>query len=295
MDTLYFTGHETFYCRNYWLKKGLDLLWNGKKFNEEAVVELGVGKNMVNAIRFWLKAFALVDEEEQPNELAEFIFHDEKGIDPFIEDPATIWLLHYYLVTQKRSSIYHFVFNIFRKQRIEFNEDQLITFLNRKVEESSQNIHSSSIKKDARVFLQNYLLPTKTKGIEDDFSRLLYELELVQRFHKGEERDAKNNKQPWWFRIDNKFRADLPYEVVLYCIKENPAYGNAISFRQLSSDQDSVGTVFALSDSGLMHKIEQIVKNHPKKAVFTDDGGVRVLQFKSDIDHKAILKKYYGK
>lgn len=295
MDTLYFTGHDTFYCRNYWLKKGLDLLWKEQKFDEEAVVELGVGKNMVTAIRFWLKAFALLDENEQPNELARLIFDDKVGLDPFIEDPATLWLLHYYLVTEKRSSVYHFVFNIFRKQRIEFQEDQLVEFLERKVEESGQSVHQSSIKKDARVFLQNYLLPSKPKGIEDDFSRLLYELELVQRFHKGEDRDAKNKKTPWWYRIDNKYRADLPYQVVLYCIKENPAYGNAVSFRQLSSDQDSVGTIFALSDSGLMHKIEQIVEHHPKEAVFTDDGGVRVLQFKSPIDHKAILKKYYAK
>ncbi|MCB9051029.1 MAG: DUF4007 family protein [Lewinellaceae bacterium] len=48
METLYFTGHDTFHCRNFWLKKGLDLLWNGGKFDEEAMVELGVGKNMVN-------------------------------------------------------------------------------------------------------------------------------------------------------------------------------------------------------------------------------------------------------
>lgn len=209
-----------------------------------------------------------------------------------MEDPATLWMLHYYLVTWKRSSIYHFVFNIFRKQRIEFQEKQLINFLERKAEESGQFIHGSSIKKDVRVFLNNYLLPLKSDGTEDDFSRLLYELELLQRFEKDE---SLQKKEKWWYRIDNKFRQELPYQVVLFCIKENPNYGEAISFRQLSAEPDSVGTVFALSDSGLMHKIEQIVKHHPKQAVFTDDGGVRVLQFKSPIDHKAILKQYYGK
>lgn len=292
MDTLYFTGHDTFHCRDYWLKKGVDLLWNGGKFDEEAMVELGVGKNMVTAISFWLKAFSLVDEDEQPNGLAKLIFDDEAGIDPYLEDPATLWLLHYYLVTQKRSSIYHFVFNIFRKQRIEFQEDHLVNFLERQVKESGQFIHGSSIKKDVQVFLKNYLLPNKSNSIEDDFSRLMYELELIQPFEKEEA--SEKRKKPW-FRIDNKYRKDLPYQVVLYCIKDNPNYGESISFRQLSADQDSVGTVFALSDSGLMHKIEQIVKHHPKQAVFTDDGGVRVLQFKSPIDHEVILKQYYDK
>ena len=29
-----FAGHDTFHCRNYWLKKGLDHIWNGKRFND---------------------------------------------------------------------------------------------------------------------------------------------------------------------------------------------------------------------------------------------------------------------
>jgi len=46
-----FAGHETFTCKNYWLKKGYDHSREGKKFNDNAVIDLGVGKNMVNSIR----------------------------------------------------------------------------------------------------------------------------------------------------------------------------------------------------------------------------------------------------
>ena len=53
-----FSGHESFHCRSLWLKKGYDFLNNGYAFNSpDAVVHLGVGKNMVAAIRFWMKAF----------------------------------------------------------------------------------------------------------------------------------------------------------------------------------------------------------------------------------------------
>ena len=45
---LVFSGHESFQCRNLWLKKGYDFIKNGNSFNDEdAVVKLGVGKNMV--------------------------------------------------------------------------------------------------------------------------------------------------------------------------------------------------------------------------------------------------------
>ncbi len=48
-----FSGHETFYCKSLWLKKGYDFRLGGNTFNQEdAVVKLGVGKNMVASIRF---------------------------------------------------------------------------------------------------------------------------------------------------------------------------------------------------------------------------------------------------
>lgn len=59
MSKLRFSGHESFQCRNLWLKKGYDYLKSKREykspFNEEwAVIDLGVGKNMVSSIRFWM-------------------------------------------------------------------------------------------------------------------------------------------------------------------------------------------------------------------------------------------------
>ncbi len=54
-----FSGHETFPCRYTWLPKAfLALDSDPKAFadEEKAMVTLGVGKNMVRAIRFWAQA-----------------------------------------------------------------------------------------------------------------------------------------------------------------------------------------------------------------------------------------------
>jgi len=57
-----FSGHEKFHCRQFWLKKGYDFLTAGKNFSDDdAVVALGVGRNMANSIRYWMKVFDLVD------------------------------------------------------------------------------------------------------------------------------------------------------------------------------------------------------------------------------------------
>ena len=106
--------------------------------------------------------------------------------------------------------MYHFVFNEFRKQRVEFHREQILAFLERQCKAENANYHVNSIKKDIGVFINNYLTPLKSKGIEDDFSGLLYELNLIQRLEKYD----KNT----WYKIENKNREDLPFEVVLFCI-----------------------------------------------------------------------------
>jgi patatin-like phospholipase/acyl hydrolase len=64
-----FSGHETFHCRHFWLKKGFDFIEQGLEFNDpQAVVNLGVGKNMVSSIQHWLNAFNI----NENNDLSEF-------------------------------------------------------------------------------------------------------------------------------------------------------------------------------------------------------------------------------
>ena len=63
---LVLTGHETFQCRNLWLKKGYDFIKSGKKFKDlDSVVFLGVGKNMVSSIRFWMRSFDIIDDNDE--------------------------------------------------------------------------------------------------------------------------------------------------------------------------------------------------------------------------------------
>lgn len=51
MSKLRFSGHDTFIVRTFWPKKGYDFIKNGGNFSaEDAVVDLGVGKNIYPAI-----------------------------------------------------------------------------------------------------------------------------------------------------------------------------------------------------------------------------------------------------
>ena len=92
MNYLKFSGHDTFHCRQQWLFKGIELIDNedlkGFQSLESSILNLGVGKNMVQSIQYWLRAFGLIDEEKKKTNLAELIFskkHEGKK-EVFMED-----------------------------------------------------------------------------------------------------------------------------------------------------------------------------------------------------------------
>lgn len=282
-----FSGHDSFQCRQLWLKKGYDYILQGKKFNDDdAVVQLGVGKNMVSSIRFWLKAFNIIDNKDIPTELGTRLFDDENGYDPFLEDEASLWLLHYQLVKSDFASIFSIIFNEFRKEKLFFNKETFVKYVKR-IEESSPglSLNENTLAKDFIVFTNTYKSDPESKDVEDSFSGVLSELELIKTTEKG--KDVQ-------FYIENTERDSLPESIVLYSIIENLNYGNSISLNSLEFDLNSPGSIFALNRTGLMNKISEIVGKF-KNITFTDQAGIKELQFKSKIDAYTILDKYYGK
>ena len=133
---LQFSGHDSFICKHFWLKKGYDFIQKGNKtFNDEmAVVDLGVGKNMVTAISYWLKAYGITDSSNHITELGHYLFNEKNGHDPFLEDLGSIWLLHYSLIKADKASIYNLFFNEFRKDKFSFTQRATFNFLSRKLD-----------------------------------------------------------------------------------------------------------------------------------------------------------------
>lgn len=282
-----FSGHDSFQCRQLWLKKGYDFVQSGKNFNDEdSVVILGVGKNMVSSIRFWLKAFNIIDTTDIITEFGKKMFDDENGYDPFLEDEASLWLLHYQLVKTDYASIYNIIFNEFRKEKLFFNKETFMNYIKRIEENNPEfNYNGNSIAKDFIVFTNLYKNSTEINNIEDSFSGVLSEIELLKLKGKGKDEQ---------FYIENSERDNLPASIALYSILDNPKYGKSISLNLLEFDINSPSSIFALNRVGLMNKIDDIVSDY-NEITFTDQAGIKELQFKNKPAKYTILDKYYGK
>jgi hypothetical protein len=288
LDRLVFQGHDTFICRNSWLKKGYDFIKNGGSFtNDDAVVELGVGKNMVTSIRYWLRSFGLMDEADRLQPTAHQLLGDTE-LDPYLEDNASLWYLHYLLVKTGRASIYHFIFNELRKQGFSFSRAQLQQFIIRKCIDRGVAVNENTLDSDITVFTRSYAPSGKDGGkvdIEEESTGLLQDLGLLKISKTDDVR----------YHIENMERPDLPWQVVLRVILENDTYGDAISFTDLEVAPDSPGLVFALNEKGLFDKIEEMMAEFPTAIIYSSTAGNRVLTIKKDqINFNKVLKQYYG-
>ena len=283
-----FSGHGTFQCRHLWLKKGYDYIKAGKSFGtEDAVVELGVGKNMVASIRYWMRAFDLSEGGEKLTGFAEAIFSDEKGHDPYLEDDASLWLLHYHLIRKGYATTYNLIFNELRKERVEFSKEAFLRFMRTKSETDLPfAFNSNTIESDFDVFVKLYIGTETTKEKEEIVSGIFPELNLV--------RLIQREKQSPLYHIETNDKVNIPEEVILYAIVTDPDIGLSVSLDTLEKGYNNVGAIFGINRTGLVDKIERLCDKYPS-IVYKDDAGVRELQFKKKLNWRDILKDYYEK
>lgn len=274
-----FSGHESFQCKSLWLKKGFDYLRNGNKFtDEDAVAKLGVGKNMVASIRFWLKAFGLTTNDVI-TPIAQYLLDTEAGKDPYTEDITTLWLLHFLIVSTEAASLYSLLFVEYQREKKEFTRADLQAFIKRKcnVPEQKNVYNENTVKKDIGVLLKNYVAPSDLKSIED-FSALLISLNLVT--YKGNDVYAFQ---------EIKESAINPM-VILFALVRLKGNDRTVSFDTLQI----LSLIFCLPITSLIGIIKSLEKQLPNVIVFSDNSGIKNVQFLTEVDEIEVLNNYYN-
>jgi hypothetical protein len=165
-----FARHETFHPRFGWLKKGFD--WaerdSGIFLKDDAPVRLGVGKNMVRSIRYWCSAFKVL-ENDTPSDFGEKLLGDG-GWDEFLEDPASLWLLHWNLLKPTcEAAAWYFMFHVFRQ--VEFSADDLLEALCKYRDSLGSRIVDASLQKDISCIVRMYVEQGSKTGASEDSVR----------------------------------------------------------------------------------------------------------------------------
>lgn len=290
-----FGRHETFPLRFSWLPKGfLALEQDPKVFeSDDATVRLGVGRNMVNAIRYWLRASRMIAADSyQPTQLGKLVLSKD-GYDPYLEDEATIWLLHWLVASngELATSLFWF-FNKFQKR--EFSTDELNTALSDFLEDVipiNKRPAKNTIKSDSAVILRMYTQSkiTQRMPLEEALDSPFALLKVVE--HKASERLFLSRFQE---------RASLPIEILGFAVLE------VMNFRQqgilpiedlmyCNEGFAAPGSVFRLSENSLIKMLEDLTLLMPGVFEIRESSGIHQLFLLTELDPLRLIESYYGK
>ncbi len=282
MASYSFSGHESFACKSLWLKKGYDFIVHGHNFNApEAVIHLGVGKNMVSSIRYWLKVCNIYSDGKITF-LGNYLFNDDNGKDPYLEDLATLWLLHFNLVFNAQASIYRIFFCEFQRERARFTKDQFTSYIKYKLinEGQKSSYNENTVKKDIDVLIHNYALPRKPQSNED-FSALFIDLDLLR---------INDNDKEYYFNTEGKRK--VPTQIFLYALaklKEKEG-DNTLPYDDI---RHYVGMTFCMTDAEIIEMLKLLASLYSSHLSYSDEAGIRQIQFIKDIASETILNDYY--
>ena len=281
----HFSGHETFPLRYGWLKKACDAVENtderskGKDiFKEEyAIAKFGVGKNMVSSMRHWAIAAGVVSEPSGPgplevSPLGKFLFGDaggEPGQDPYLENPSSLWLLHWNLCNGGNKSTWDYAFNHFNKTEIE--RGALAHAISEYISKQDwPNISDATIKRDVSCFLRTYSHGSaREDGPETGLESQLVELGLIETLSRDRSR----------FVIGPK--PTLSLGVFCYAVSKyweshwNEA--NTISFEALTYGSGSPGKTYLLDENSMGTQLAALEAFTRGRYRWTETAGLRQL------------------
>jgi hypothetical protein len=291
-----FGRHETFSLRYSWLTKAYqELLEHPDVFeSDESTVRLGVGKNMVNAIRYWALAAGVIEKGEQHYQVTDFgrfIFDETTGCDPYLEDESTIWLLHWKIASNPdlATSVYWF-FNLFHKPEFTAQEavDALELFAKENVNgRSSKN----TLKNDISVVLKMYTESVaNSKQLDEVLDTPLSVLQLVTPLLSSKRYVTSVGDQE-----------HLPTEVLGYAIAAlfEETGNTSIAIEDLMYGRNGYaapGAIFGLTETALLAKLDKLIQISSDQYKLTDTAGVNQLYKlpNTQVEPMSFLKQYYS-
>lgn len=286
-----FGRHETFVLRYGWLPKGFHAASNNPKIflDDLATVELGVGKNMVRSIRYWLRATQMMDTNDQPTSVGSFILDKSTGVDPYMEDEATIWLIHWLLASNPQmATAWYWFFNCF--QRTEFTAEEVVTSLGDFTRERvSTKIAAGTLKGDAMMILRMYCAPdSKSRsGYEESLDAPLALLGLLSHV---------SNSKVYQSRLGSQI--GLPDAIVAFALAQIVEHldGASLPIEALMYSDNtriSLGGVFRLTESEFVTRLERICAQYPSHYGIRDTAGISQLYILSKPDPLNSLMTHY--
>jgi len=295
-----FARHETFAPRYGWLKKAYDaaLVRPDIFLEPDAPVELGVGKNMVRAMRYWAEAFKVLDrtanaerprlDDATPTPFGDLLLAED-GWDPYLESRASLWLLHWKLLEPPCIAPSWF-FVLGAPEPVPPSAEAILARIQEGCAEHPDwgQLAENSLRKDLRCLLRMYASVTSGRDLaEDTIDSPFAELGLLRPVPGANSLAFVEGPKP------GLADAIVVYASLRYGTRQREAL---IPLSRLASDPGSPGVVFKLSERELCAAIERAAEVCDGLALTTSAASPVLVSSGQLADRpEALLDRFYAR
>lgn len=290
-----FRAHDTFFIRKGWISKGMRYVdkSNGEVFiskDDNPMDVLGIGANMVKALRYWLQAIGITQEPNSGKRIQSFtefgklVFEHDK----YIEELGTLYLLHYKLVTNfNMATSWYFFFNEFTLS--DFTKDDFATQIGNyiRIKDETASVAARSIDDDFSCIINTYVPRYKTSpgkvSAENNIDCPFGELGLIDILKKDRNNlvykksiPSASSFNPW---------------VILAVIFDRANGRTEISLNELLTSEGNIGRVFNLDSITMLDLLHSAERTGELKIIRT--AGLDVITLSNTYSFEECVDRYY--
>lgn len=287
--------HGSFYVRNGWPTKILEAISENEAIFSpnkelEAVDEIGVGRVMIKAMRYWANALGIAKENKtsqgviiKPTCLGKLI----KEYDPYFQNTGSLWLLHRNLTRlDSEATAWYWAFNLFNKKTFSKSDfcNDFISYL----QHEGVDYNKKAIEREFDCFKNTYVSEKEfdlKKILEEDNAPFFSKLKLLSYVGNG-------------IYVQNKVGInDIPLDIFFYCVLNDNhdllSDNKQIQIDHLLEDDGQVGKYMCLTYSVLIEYLQRLENLNRIKLI--NNFGNRLIQISESFDEDSILREYFMK
>lgn len=276
MPSIKLRKHESFYIREGWFEKAVNTIHESNAnifFKNDGIRYLGIGANMVKALKYWLKAADLIEGKNNDlTEFAQLLLH----YDQYLDDPFSWFLIHTKLIfNQEECPVF---FEVFNSTLNTFDKTDLNEFLYEKFYQVDKTINKKSIDSDVSVLLKTYFNDEPATNPEENYVSPLARLGLLRK-----EKNGYVKTKPAY--------SNLSYLIVYYVLSQLYDY-QAFEIEDSMNDINSPYRIFNLDKFMYLQYLDEAAKNE----LITIDrtAGLNTVYFSKSLTLTDIFNEKFG-
>ncbi|TIL65601.1 DUF4007 family protein [Mesorhizobium sp.] len=257
-----FSGHQTFALRIAWLPKAVAAIEDGRDVLTnplQGVVELGLGKNMVEALRCWVEAYGVARRTSDGWQLTDeaAVIFARQGTDPYLEDPQTLWWLHWKISSLRTAPFFAWELLVNRWNDPTFTSSAAIHEFARQAEREGRGLSEITLKQHIDVWLRTYSSPRGVRAMEDGLDSPLAALGFVR---PSGERETVGRREPV-FAFDLGLKRSISLPLFRYALLDwwgAEARDGTAAFHEVAHGPGSPGRVFRLPEADVRDRLRAL-------------------------------------